>query len=138
MYDKSGIYQLNCGGCRKGYVEQMGRNFQARYKEHIQAIRSNNSTSKYAQHILESQHTCGPITDTTEILHLDKKGQLMNTWERYHIHRLSKDGLRLNDTYADTYNPIFRLLNSYSLENNTDHPSQDSTHPLTPFLPSNS
>jgi Zn-dependent metalloprotease len=58
--------------------------FQARYKEHIQAIRSNNSTSKYTQHILESQHAYGPINDIMKILHFDKKGQVMNTWERYH------------------------------------------------------
>jgi hypothetical protein len=61
----------------------------------------------------------------------------MNTWERFHIHRLSRDGLQLNDTYADTHNPIFTLINSYSQEINTDHPSHDNTPPLTPFLPSN-
>jgi hypothetical protein len=87
----------------KKYVRQTGRNFQTRYKEHIQAIRANNSNSKYAQHILESQHSYGLITDIMKILHLDKKGQLMNTWERFHIYKLSKDGLQLNDTYADTH-----------------------------------
>jgi hypothetical protein len=61
----------------------------------------------------------------------------MNTWEQFHIHRLSRDGLQLNDTYADTHNPIFRLTNSYSQQINTDHPSDGNTLPLTPFLPSN-
>jgi hypothetical protein len=74
---------------------------------------------------------------TMEILHLDKKGQLMNTWERFHIHRLSRDDLQLNDTYTDTHNPIFTLINIYSQEINTDHPSHGNTPPLTPFLPSN-
>jgi hypothetical protein len=130
MYDKSGIYQLKYGGCQKRYVGQTGRNFQVRYKEHIQAIKSNNSTSRYAQHILESQHAYGPITDTMEILHLNKKGQLMNTWERFHIHRLSRDGLQLNGTH----NPIFTLINSYSQETNVDHPSHDNNPPPHPFL----
>jgi hypothetical protein len=53
IYNKSGIFQLNCGGCPKKYIGQTGRNFQTRYREHIHAIRSNNSNSKYAQHILE-------------------------------------------------------------------------------------
>jgi hypothetical protein len=52
-----------------------------------------------------------------EILHLDKKGHLMNTWERFHIYKLGKDGLQLNDTYADTHNPIFKLVNSHSSKN---------------------
>jgi hypothetical protein len=34
IYEKSGIYQLKCGGCQKKYVGQTGRNFQTRYKEH--------------------------------------------------------------------------------------------------------
>jgi hypothetical protein len=28
IYNKSGIYQLNCGGCPKKYIGQTGRNFQ--------------------------------------------------------------------------------------------------------------
>jgi hypothetical protein len=50
-------------------------------------------------------------------LHLDKKGQLMNTWERFHIYKLSKGGIQLNDIYADTHNPIFKLVNSHSSKN---------------------
>jgi hypothetical protein len=113
IYNKSEVYQLKCGGCQKKYVGQTGRNFQTRYKEHIHAIRSNNSNSKYAQHILETQHPYGPMTNIMEVLHLNKKGQGMNTWE-YYIYTLSKDRLQLNDTYTDTHNPIFKLINNYS------------------------
>jgi hypothetical protein len=52
-----------------------------------------------------------------EILHLDKKGQLMNTWERFHIYKLSKDGLQLNDTHTDTHNPISKLVNNHFEKN---------------------
>jgi hypothetical protein len=52
-----------------------------------------------------------------EILHLDKKGQLMITWEDFHIYKLSKDGLQLNFTYTDTHNPIFKLVNSHFSKN---------------------
>jgi hypothetical protein len=77
---------LNAGDAKKRYVGQTGRNFQQRYKEYVQSIRTDNPNSKYAQHILETQHTYGPIEDTMEVLHLDGKGQKMNTWERFHIY----------------------------------------------------
>jgi hypothetical protein len=119
IYERSGIYQLKCGGCHKKYVGQAGRNFQKRYKEHIQSIRTNNSNSRFAQHILETQHPYGPLEDIMEVLRLDRKGQLMNTWERFHIYKLSKEGIQLNDTYADTHNPIFRLLINQTRKQNT-------------------
>jgi hypothetical protein len=50
------------------------------------------------------------IVDTLSILHREKKGVLMNTLEQFHIHKLTKENLQLNDTYKDTYNPIFDLI----------------------------
>jgi hypothetical protein len=37
----------------------------------------------------------------------------MNTLERYHIYRITKDGRQMNDTYSETYNPIFNIINNY-------------------------
>jgi hypothetical protein len=65
----------------------------------------------------QSHNTYGSITDVMEILHLDKKDQLMNTWERFRIYKLSRDGLQLNDTYTDTHKPIFQLVNSHFSKN---------------------
>jgi hypothetical protein len=45
----------------------------------------------------------------------------MNTLERYHTHKISKNKLHMNDTYIDTHNPIFEILQ----EIDTRH-----THPL--------
>jgi hypothetical protein len=50
------------------------------------------------------------LENTLNILHHEKKGPLMNTLKQFHIHRLKKDNLQLNDTYTDTYNPIFDLI----------------------------
>jgi len=50
--DPSGIYKLKCNTCNKVYVGQSGRTMAVRFKEHIRYIRSNNSTSAYATHIL--------------------------------------------------------------------------------------
>jgi hypothetical protein len=57
IYDESGIYQLKCSSCPLKYVGQTDRNFHTRFKEHIQAIRTNKQSSTFAQHILDTQHT---------------------------------------------------------------------------------
>jgi hypothetical protein len=58
---------------------------------------------KYAQHILDTQHAYGTIEDTLDILHIEKKGPLMNTLERFHIYKLSQENMQLNDTYTTPY-----------------------------------
>jgi hypothetical protein len=96
------------------YIGQTCREFHTRYREHIQAIRSNNGNSGYSNHILNTGHTYGNITDTMEIIKTEKKGKHMNTLERYHIHKISKDKLHMNDTYIDTHNPIFEILEEHT------------------------
>jgi hypothetical protein len=109
-YSHSGIYEIKFNTCQLKYIGQTGRNFKTRYKEHIHAIRTNKTTSRYAQHILETGHTYGTIEDTLNILHREKNGPLMNTLEQFHIYKLSRNNLQLNDTYTDTHNPIFKLI----------------------------
>jgi hypothetical protein len=106
----SGIYEIKCISCHLKYIGQTGGNFKTRYKEHIHAIHTNKTTSRYAQHIFETGHAYGIIENTLNILHCEKNGPLMNSLEQFHIHRLTKDRLQLNDTYTDTYNPIFDLI----------------------------
>jgi hypothetical protein len=43
------------------------------------------------------------LTDTMDIVNTGKKGKHINTLEKYHIYRISKDNLHTNDT--DVYNP---------------------------------
>jgi hypothetical protein len=57
---------------------------------------------KFAQHILDTQHTYDTIEKTMDILHIEKKGPLLNMWERFYIHNLSVKKLQMNDTYKDT------------------------------------
>jgi hypothetical protein len=92
------------------YVGQTGRTFNARYKEHIHDIRTNNSNTGYANHILNIGHTYGTITDTMEIMKTERKGRYLNTLERYYIYEISKDNLHMNDRNIDIHNPIFKAL----------------------------
>jgi hypothetical protein len=50
---------MKCMDCP--YVGQTGRTFNTRYIEHIHDIRSNNSNTGYANHILNTGHTYGTI-----------------------------------------------------------------------------
>jgi hypothetical protein len=55
--------------------------FKIRYKDHIQAISSNNSNSGYSNHILNTGHTYGPVTDTMDVIRTGRKGRQLNTLE---------------------------------------------------------
>jgi hypothetical protein len=68
-----------------------------------------------------------------EIIHIEKKGKLLNTLERFHTHNLSKEKVQMNDTYTDTYNHLFDLILKYSHHNNTypiDPPITSPHHPM--------
>jgi hypothetical protein len=57
------------------YIGQAGRTFYTRYKEHIQAIRSNNGNSGYSNHVLNTGYAYGSITDTMKIVKNREKGE---------------------------------------------------------------
>jgi hypothetical protein len=52
---------MECLDCPLKYIGQTGRTLNTRYKEHIHAIRSNNSNKGYASHILNTGHRYGTI-----------------------------------------------------------------------------
>jgi hypothetical protein len=41
-----------------------------------------------------------------KILHIEKKGQMLVTYERFHIYKIRKQNMKLNDNFAETYSPI--------------------------------
>jgi hypothetical protein len=45
-----------------------------------------------------------------DIIKTEKKGKHLNTLEKYHKYKISKDKLHMNDIYIDTYNPIYETL----------------------------
>jgi hypothetical protein len=58
------------------YVGQSGRAISVRFKEHMRYIRSNNSTSAYAAHILDNRHEYGTKEDTLKLLKKCQKGKI--------------------------------------------------------------
>jgi uncharacterized membrane protein len=61
-----------------------------RYTGHIQAIRNNNGSAGYSNHIWNTEHTYETITDTMDIIKTEKKEKHLNILEKYHIRRLSR------------------------------------------------
>jgi hypothetical protein len=55
----------------------------------------------------------GTMENTMDILHIERKGPMINTWERYHIYNLYKENLHINDTYTDTHNSIFNVIRDH-------------------------
>jgi hypothetical protein len=51
----------------------------------MQEIRGNNGKSAYSNHILNMGRTYGKITDTMELIEVEKKGKHSNILEKYHI-----------------------------------------------------
>jgi hypothetical protein len=80
-----------------------------RYKEHIHIIR-NNSNSGYSNRILYAGYTYRSITYIMDIIKTGKKIKYLNTLEKCHIYRNSKDNLPMNNVCIDAYNPIFEIL----------------------------
>jgi hypothetical protein len=101
IYSLSGVYKMACKDCPLKYIRQMGHTFWIRYKEHIRGIKTNGQWSKFAQHILDKMHN-NTIERTMEILHTEGKGKMLNALESYHIYRLTKQRLRMNEALTDT------------------------------------
>jgi hypothetical protein len=57
-----------------------------------------------------------------EILHLEKKGRMLNALESYHIYELKKQNLQMNEALTDSYNPIYdTLITIYPSIRSPDH-----------------
>jgi hypothetical protein len=106
----SGLYQMACKDCPLKYIGQMGRTFRTRYKEHIRTIKRNGQSSKFTQHVLDMTHNHNTMERTMKILHVERKWKMLNSLENYHIYKLTKQRLQINEALTDTYNPIYDIL----------------------------
>ena len=103
-FNQRGMYQLNCKDCNKKYIGQNGSSFYTRFREHFNDFEHGKWSSIFAQNVIESWHSIGPIDDIIEMLHTVKKqdntpntsgtwwwlhtvkkGKLMDTLQKFHI-----------------------------------------------------
>jgi hypothetical protein len=109
-YDKSGIYQLKCPTCDKKYIGQTSRPFKIRFQEHIRDFKYNNRKSKFAQHLLDRQHSIDSMENIMDIICITDKGKMMDTIEKYYIYRETKLNDQLNDRLTVQPNIIFETI----------------------------
>ena len=107
--DPSGIYKLKCNTCNKVYVGQSGRTIGIRFKEHIRYMRSNNSTSAYATHILENRHECGTKENTLQLLKACQKVTHMDWWEALYLQVFRQQKVLIDETQVNDTNSLFVL-----------------------------
>jgi hypothetical protein len=105
----SGTYSLKCNTCNRVYVGQSGRAINIRHKEHIRYIRTNNPTSAYAMHILNTQHEYGNAENTLKLLKSCRKGGRMNCWETFHIQKYFQGNKLIGEQQAFDPNPLFEI-----------------------------
>jgi hypothetical protein len=70
----------------------------------------NLGNSKFAQHVIQNAHSFGPMDEIMDVLHLANKGAVMNTLERFHIYKLTKMGIQINDKSTAMHNVLFDTL----------------------------
>jgi hypothetical protein len=67
----------------------------------------------FATHLLDHEHSIGPVTEIMEILHTTKKGRFMDTIEKFHIYRQTQLQHHINDKHTVKPNAIFDLVCSH-------------------------
>lgn len=97
-------YSLKCT-----YIGQTGRILNIRYKEQIHAIRNSSSTG-YSDHILNTRNTYGTMSDTMDIISRGQKGRYLDTLETYHIYRIGKVNLHMNEIHGHIQSHIQGII----------------------------
>jgi hypothetical protein len=74
----------------------------------MQEIRNNNSSSGYSTHVLNTEKKQTP----QDFIRTYRKAKHLNMLEKYHIYKISKDSLQMNDTHThtDIRNPLLKAL----------------------------
>jgi hypothetical protein len=92
------------------YIGQTGPPFATRFREHYRDYIHGRTQSKFAEHLLQNHHSIGPMNEIMKPLHFITKSQLMNTIEKYHIYKETKQNNQINDRHTTQPNAIFEAL----------------------------
>jgi hypothetical protein len=93
------------------YRGQSSREIGIRFKEHIRYIRSNNSTSAYAAHILENRHEYGIKENTLHLLKPCHIGKHMDCWEALYMQAFHHKQVLIDGQQIGEVNSLFQMAN---------------------------
>jgi len=72
-------------------------------------IKSNNSTSAYAAHILDNRHEYGTKEDTLKLLKKFQKGKHMDCWEALYMQTFHQKKVLINEQQIGDKTPLFEI-----------------------------
>jgi hypothetical protein len=84
--------------------------FYIRFKEHFHDYKYGNGKSKFAQHLSGNKYSIGSMEEIMEILHITRKGGMMNTLERFHIYNKTKLDNRIKYKFTIKSKVIFDTI----------------------------
>jgi hypothetical protein len=58
-----------------------------RFHEHYNDYKYANNISKFAQHVIDEGHAFGPINDVMDRIHIENKGRLLDTLEKFYVYK---------------------------------------------------
>jgi hypothetical protein len=99
-----------------------------RFREHCNNYRHENNRSKFAQHVLEEGHNSGPMNEIMEVVHVAKKGKMLDTLEKFCIYKETKHGNQIDDKLTFQTNPIFEAIVQNSPRGRLQTPNINNTH----------
>jgi len=70
-----------------------------RFREHYNDYKYVNNRSKFAQYVLDEGHAFGPMIDIMDVVHITKKGRMLDTLQKYYIYRETKWESTINSQY---------------------------------------
>jgi len=77
--------------------------------KNIRYIKSNNSTSSYATHILESRHEYGTKENALQLLKTCEKGTHMDCWEALYMQVFRQKKVLIDERQVSNTNPLFEI-----------------------------
>jgi hypothetical protein len=83
------------------------KTFKVRFQEHLRDIKYNNNKSKFAQHLIDTKHPTGTMEVMKDVIHITRKGRMMNAQESFHIYKETKNNNQINDKLTVRENAIF-------------------------------
>jgi hypothetical protein len=60
--------------------------------------------------MLDTKHEYETMGKIIKIIHVEKKGQMLDTFEIFHINEISKQNIQLNENFAEICNPIYDTI----------------------------
>jgi len=76
----------------------------------MREFKYNNNRSKFAQHLIDNKYAIGNMEDIMEVIHVKKKGKMLDTLEGFHIYKETKASNQINDKLTVRENTVFETI----------------------------